>query len=68
MSLSETFPRHQILTSIIMVVVGYFCFSCADVIAKVLRADFNTFQLLSVGGAFGTVIAAVWILWQRGLR
>jgi drug/metabolite transporter (DMT)-like permease len=64
----EASHRHQILTSIIMVVVGYFCFSCADVIAKVLRADFNTFQLLSVGGAFGTMIAAAWIFWQRGIR
>lgn len=60
--------RHQALIAIAMVVSGYFFFSCADTIAKLLRADFNTFQLLTVGGALGTILTGGWILIWRGVN
>ncbi len=66
--MSPTSPEYRalIFRSIFYVVLGYFFFSCADVVAKILRDTFSTFQLLTISGLFGMVISGGIIWFKKG--
>lgn len=49
-----------------LVVLGYFAYSVADLCSKKLQEVYSVYQVLAVSGAFGLVITGVWLFVKHG--
>ena len=60
--------KGESLKLIILIMIGWTCFSAADVITKYLAASYNPSVIIVLGAIINCTIVSLWILKQRGLK
>ena len=58
--------KSRTVTAIALIIFGYFCYSIADVCAKVLQTHYSVYQVLSISGFVGILITGIWLLTSHG--
>ena len=60
--------KGESLKIIILIMMGWTCFSGADTITKYLAASYNPSVIITLGALINCTIISLWILKQRGLK
>ena len=60
--------KGESLKIILIILVGWTCFSCADVVTKYLSATYNPSVIVAIGSFFNLTLLSLWILRDRGLK
>ncbi len=68
MTTDITTNKARTLAAIGYIVLGYFCYSLADLCSKILQDTYSVYQVLSVSGGSGLLITAVWLYMKHGAK
>ena len=60
--------KGESLKIIAIIMIGWTCFSIADVITKHLSASYNPSVIVVLGAVVNCLVISLWILWDRGVK
>lgn len=67
--MSLTSPlKGESLKIILLITLGWTCFSGADAITKYLALSYNPSVIITLGAIVNVIVIALWILWDKGLK
>jgi drug/metabolite transporter (DMT)-like permease len=59
--------KTRLLESIGLVILGYFCYSVADLCSKKLQEIYDVHQVLTISALFGLVVTGIWLPLRHGI-
>jgi S-adenosylmethionine uptake transporter len=68
MFLTSNDYKSRTIQAIILIILGYFGYTVADLCAKYLQADYSTYQILAISGSSGFIICSLWLGVKNGLH
>ncbi len=60
--------KARIIQAVGLIIGGFFCFSIADLCAKLLQEHYSIYQVLFISGFLGMLITGTWILTRHGIK